>query len=232
MGSTRLPGKSMMPLAGEPLIFRLLERLKLCSQADAVVLAVPDTPDDDCLESVARDVDVVCVRGSESNLLERHIQAAAEVGAEIVVRIPGDNPVPAPSEIDRIIKHHAQQQQPNFATNICSVFGSGYPDGIGAEVIDTCLLEDASNRTPTTVQLEHVHRNFFDYESGDVVDSAWCPVSTIDCPVSIRSPDVRLDVNTDRDYELMSAMYEDLYPEDPHFTTEAILAWLRSRSRG
>ena len=41
MGSTRLPGKSMMDLAGAPLVGRILERIKRCQRINEIVLAIP-----------------------------------------------------------------------------------------------------------------------------------------------------------------------------------------------
>ena len=46
MGSARLPGKSMMDLAGEPLVGRILERVKRCTRLNDIVLAIPDTEED------------------------------------------------------------------------------------------------------------------------------------------------------------------------------------------
>ena len=43
MGSVRLPGKSMMDLAGEPLVGRILERVKRCTKIDQIILAIPNT---------------------------------------------------------------------------------------------------------------------------------------------------------------------------------------------
>ena len=50
MGSTRLPGKSMMDLAGAPLITRLLERAKKCNEINTIILATTCKPEDDVIE--------------------------------------------------------------------------------------------------------------------------------------------------------------------------------------
>ena len=56
MGSDRLPGKSMMPLAGKPLLYRILERVLRCQSIDQIVVAAPDTNENDILEKVAKNV--------------------------------------------------------------------------------------------------------------------------------------------------------------------------------
>ena len=94
MGSVRLPGKMTMPLAGEPLIVRLLERLRRCTSLDAVVCATTTLPDDDALASAVGDG---VFRGHPTDLVDRHYQCALHHAADIIVRIPGDNPCPEPS---------------------------------------------------------------------------------------------------------------------------------------
>ena len=71
MGSTRLPGKSIMDLAGETLIGRILERVKRCKSFNEIVLAIPDTKEDDILQNIGESHNVEVFRGSEDNLLER-----------------------------------------------------------------------------------------------------------------------------------------------------------------
>jgi len=64
MGSTRLPGKSLMDLAGQPLVGRVLERVKRCKSMDEIVLATPDTAIDDVLAQLAEVYGVSLFRGS------------------------------------------------------------------------------------------------------------------------------------------------------------------------
>ena len=66
MGSTRLPGKSMMFLAGTPLVGRVLERIKSAKKVDKLVLAIPDSSENDPLESLAKSYGVSVFRGSET----------------------------------------------------------------------------------------------------------------------------------------------------------------------
>ena len=105
MGSTRLPGKSLLPLAGEPLVGRLLERVKRAKLIDHIVLAVPDTPENYVLRDLGYKHGVYVYAGSENNLVDRYYFAAKNLDTNYVVRIPADNPTPEPDEIDRIITH-------------------------------------------------------------------------------------------------------------------------------
>ncbi|MBF0369428.1 MAG: NTP transferase domain-containing protein [Magnetococcales bacterium] len=224
MGSTRLPGKSMMPLAGEPLIGRLLERVKGCQEVDQIVLAIPDTPENEVLAGVGLEWGVAVYSGSEGDLVDRYYQAAQKFSADVVVRLPGDNPVPEPGEIDRIIAHHLRGRAA-FSTNITQLLGNGYPDGIGAEVFDFKSLEEVWRRQDDPLKREHLHLNFFDYATGQVVDSEQYPVATVSCPAGFSRPDLVLDVNTPAEYAYLKALYSALYPKNPQFHITDIIAW-------
>jgi spore coat polysaccharide biosynthesis protein SpsF len=225
MGSTRLPGKSMLPLAGTPLVSRILERVKRCRRIDDIVLAIPDTPGDRVLESLGREAGVQVFAGSENDLVERYYQAALRSRADIVGRLPADNATPEPAEIDRIADHHRALGRRGFSSNLSVIDDNGYPDGIGAEMFDFSLLAEARERHTDPVQREHVHRNFFDYAAPSAVDPAWCPISTIQCPMEFRRPDLVLDVNTQAQYEFMRELYDYLYPRNPRFHITDTIRW-------
>jgi spore coat polysaccharide biosynthesis protein SpsF len=225
MGSERLPGKSMMDLAGAPLVGRILERVKRCRRLDEIVLATADTPENQVLAQLGRDYGVTVFTGSENDLVERYYQAALATRADIVGRLPADNATPEPSEIDRIVDHHLSLGRPGFSSNLTVIGDSGYPDGIGAEMFDFSLLADARERHSDPRQREHVHLNFFDYTVQRPVDSAWCPISTVMCPPEFRRPDLVLDVNTQAQYEFMRQLYEYLYPRNPNFHITDIIRW-------
>jgi spore coat polysaccharide biosynthesis protein SpsF len=225
MGSTRLPGKSMMPLAGAPLVSRILERVKRCRRIDDIVLAIPDTPGDRVLEPLGREAGVQVFAGSENDLVERYYQAALRSRADIVGRLPADNATPEPAEIDRIADHHRALGRRGFSSNLSVIDDNGYPDGIGAEMFDFSLLAEARERHTDPVQREHVHRNFFDYAAPRAVDPAWCPISTVQCPKEFRRPDLVLDVNTQAQYEFMRELYDYLYPRNPRFHITDTIRW-------
>lgn len=225
MGSTRLPGKSMMDLAGAPLVGRILERVKRCKRFDEIVLATPDTTENQVLLQLGRDYGVTVFAGAENDLVDRYYQAALATNADIIGRLPADNATPEPSEIDRIVDHHLSLGRPGFSSNLTVIGDSGYPDGIGAEMFDFSLLSDARERHTDLRQREHVHLNFFDYTTQQPVDSAWCPVSTVICPAEFRRPDLVLDVNTQAQYDFMRELYEYLHPGNPDFHITDTIRW-------
>ena len=224
MGSTRLPGKSMMDLAGAPLVGRIIERVKRCKRVNEIVLATTQKPEDDVLEELARSYGVSAFRGSENDLVDRYYQAAKAFKADVVVRLPADNPCPEPSEIDRIIVYHLTGQS-DFSSNLAEVFGNGYPDGIGAEVFNFEILEEVWQTSSDPEKREHPHLDFFDYKSQQPADPDRYRVGTVQCPPEFRRPDLVLDVNTREEYEFMAELYEYLYPRNPEFHITDIIEW-------
>jgi spore coat polysaccharide biosynthesis protein SpsF len=225
MGSTRLPGKSLMPLAGKPLVYRVLERIIPSKNIDQIVLAIPDTKENQILSEIAHELGVSVFAGSEDDLVDRYYRAAEKFDARFVVRIPADNPTPQSSEIDKIIEHHLGLRTVGFSSNLAEVFGSRYPDGIGAEIFDFELLQESWKKESNSKKREHVHLNFFDYGTQIPVDFDWCPVSTVQCPEEFARPDVILDVNTLQQYRYMAQLYEDLYRKNARFSIQDIIAW-------
>ena len=225
MGSSRLPGKSMMDLAGAPLVGRILERVKRCTKLDDIVLAIPDNEEDRVLMDLGENYGIKVFAGSENDLVERYCKAAQWSKADVVGRLPADNATPEPAEIDRIVDHHLSLGRRGFSSNLSVIGDSEYPDGIGAEMFDFSLLEEAHARHNDPRRREHVHLNFYDYSTGKAVDEHWCPISTVKCPEGFRRPDLILDVNTQEQYEFMRKLYEYVYPRNPKFHITDTIQW-------
>ena len=228
MGSTRLPGKSMMPLCGKPLIIHVLERVGRCRSIDEVVLATSTNADNDVLATCVQEHGVSCFRGSENDLLERYYLAASKHEAEIVLRLPADNVCSEPQEFDRLVNYHLQSSN-DFSSNICNFKGNRYPDGIGVEAIDFRALKLAHYENHAHQNREHVATNFYDYINDQLPEKTQFRVGTIRCPEDIARPDIVLDVNTPEDYETMRNLYMDLYPADSQFSIHDIIGWFDSK---
>ena len=108
----------------------LLRELKDAKKVNKIVLAVPNTKEDKILLEIGKENQISVYQGSENNLLERYFKAAVMKSANFVVRLPADNAVPEPIEIDKIISHHLSLNRRGFSSNLSSFFNSGYPDGI------------------------------------------------------------------------------------------------------
>src|SRR5271168_3505243 len=106
MSSSRLPGKVLLPLAGEPMILRQIERVARAARIDRLVVATSENPSDDGLAAVVARSGVRVHRGPLRDVLARFIGALDAHGpAEHVVRLTGDCPLADPAVIDATIEH-------------------------------------------------------------------------------------------------------------------------------
>ena len=226
MSSTRLPGKSMMPLADKPLVYRMVERLKKCKKIDEIVIATSDQPEDQVLVELAKDLEVSYFQGSLLDVRDRYLKAAEKFKADFIMRIPADNPMPDANEIDKLVEFHLENNPAGFSSNLAQVDNSGYLDGVGAEIFSTKLLQDSVARSSSEIVKEHVHRNFFDYSTQTPVDASWCPVASPKAPQELQRPDIVLDVNTMEDYLKIKKIYDTLYFKKNNFTTVDVLNFL------
>ena len=226
ISSTRLPGKSMMPLADKPLVYRMVERLKKCKQVDEIVIATSDQPEDQVLVELANELGVSSFQGNLLDVRDRYLNAAEKSKADFIIRIPADNPMPDANEIDKLIEFHLKNNSQGFSSNLAQVNDSGYLDGIGAEIFSTKLLRESVARSNSDTVKEHVHRNFFDYSTQTPVDASWCPIASPKAPAELRRPDIILDVNTMDDYTKIKRIYDNLYPKNPNFTTVDVINFL------
>jgi spore coat polysaccharide biosynthesis protein SpsF len=226
MSSTRLPGKSIMPLADKPLVYRMVERLKKSKKIDEIVIATSDQPEDQVLVELAKELEVSFFQGDLLDVRDRYLKAAERFEADFILRIPADNPMPDWHEIDKLIDFHLEHNPSGFSSNLAQVNDSGYLDGIGAEIFSKRLLQESVARSSSDIVKEHVHRNFFDYSTQTPVDPSWCPIASPKAPVELRRPDIILDVNTMDDYTKIKRIYDNLYPKNPNFTTVDVINFL------
>ena len=231
MNSTRLNGKTLMDLAGKPLIFRIVERVKRCKEIDNIILALPDTDLDRKIGKINFDCNVNFFYGWENNLVSRYYNAAKKFNSKIIVRLPGDNCMPEPSEIDKLIVFYKKFSKPFFASNLSNILNNQYPDGIGAEVFGFNFLDDLNNKNLSRLLQEHIHLNFFDYKKNKPINKKWCDVRTIKCPKKFSRPEICLDVNTFKDYKFIKNIYETLYPKKTNFNIVDIINYLDEKNK-
>ncbi|ADZ71189.1 Polysaccharide biosynthesis protein/methyltransferase, putative [Polymorphum gilvum SL003B-26A1] len=224
MSSVRLPGKSMMPLAGAPLAARVVERASRATRPDVFILAIPDIDADDPLVEVARATGVELFRGPEADVLARFSMAAVAFELDYVVRIPADNPCPEPWVIDLTIDHHLRTGN-DLTTSYPDVLNTGFPDGIGCEVYRADALHEAARAYTAPRHREHPHTCFYDHAERYRIGSPTCPER-------VRRPDIVLDVNTAAEFDRISRLYDDLYPRNAAFGIDDVIEWWDTRAGG
>lgn len=231
VGSSRLPYKMIYNLCGREVIFRIIERLTRVKEIDELILAIPKTKNDQIFRKIKFPEKVKIFCGSENNLVERYYKAAKKHNIQTIVRIPGDNCMPEPREIERIVEFYKKKKKKCFVTNLSQIFNNGYPDGIGAEVFDVKFLKDIlRNKMISKQKLEHIHLNFVNYKKSYAVNPHWCEVYTIKCPKRISYPAIKLDINTLKDYKYIKKIYDSLYRKNKNFKINDIINFLKNNN--
>ncbi len=151
LGSTRLPGKSSMDIAGKPMLARVLERARAIPGVDEVLLATTEETQDRSLAAIASAEGVVSHFGSNRDVLDRVYQAARAAGAAVVVRITGDCPLLDPQVSGAVIRK--VDEGCDYASN---VHPPTFPDGLDTEAMTFEALACAWREARSPSDREHV----------------------------------------------------------------------------
>lgn len=207
VGSTRLPGKALLPIMGKPMLHYTVETLKLSPVVDRVVLAIPLNPADDPLVDFAREHAVDCFRGSEANVLERFYRASLQFKDTYYFRATGDNPI--------LDYRHPQRLLDHLIANRCDYTGeSGMPLGSAVEAFTFGALEKCFKEATSEADLEHV--TLFMKQSGRF------NVRYIDAPLECFYPQLRLTVDYPEDFQRVTRIIEHLYKDKIPLFAEVI----------
>lgn len=211
MGSTRLPGKVLLDLAGEPMLARVVSRVRRSRLVDEVLVATTTEKPDDALAALCAERGWLCFRGSESDVLDRYYQAARSRGAEVVVRITSDCPLIDPAIIDSAIEG-LKLQQADYCAN---VIRRTYPRGLDVEAFLFATLETAWREAHRPEWREHV-TPFILQNPGRF---ALTNLSSDE-----NHSDLRWTVDTPEDFDLVRRIYEHFARDD--FSWKEALALL------
>ena len=159
MSSRRLPGKALRPIAGRPMLARVVERCSAAKLASAVVVATSLRRDDDAVVGLARELGVPVFRGALDDVAGRALACAETGGHDHFVRISGDSPFIDPTVIDRAIALH-EREHPDLTSN---THPREYPPGMSVEVIRADALRCALANTLDAEDREHVTPYFYNH---------------------------------------------------------------------
>jgi spore coat polysaccharide biosynthesis protein SpsF len=152
LGSTRLPGKVLKPLAGQPMLARVVERTRRAKFLHETAVATTIATQDDPLAELCQSRGWPSTRGSESDLLDRYHAAALVHRADAVVRITSDCPLIDPGLIDRVVEAFFQGEF-DYASN--TMEPRTFPRGLDVEVIGFEALERAWREDTNPEWREH-----------------------------------------------------------------------------
>jgi len=193
MGSSRLPGKVLMPLGGSVVLDYVVSRCRLIRGADEVVVATSVLPQDDVIEEWCRRYETPYFRGSEEDVLSRYVECARAYGADRVMRVTADCPFVDYELAGDIIR--AMDAKP---ADLVLVRGE-LPRGLVAELFAMPALERIHRDGREPRHREHV--TYYAYEYPEQFQS-----TVIEAPEELRHPKLRITLDTEEDYRLCRAV--------------------------
>lgn len=212
MGSTRLPGKAMKKINGKTLIEWINYRLSFCKEVDQIVLSTADTPENDPLEALAKEIGIDYYRGSEADLISRLLETAKKFSADAIIRVTGDCPLVDSELLDKMIKIYREKApEVDYVTNVSP---PTFPDGMDLEIISTKVLEKLDKEIKHPLYRENLTATFLEnpdaYNIYNVSDNR-------------NIVGLRLTVDYQEDFDLVKIIFTKLHKDGQIFTMEDIL---------
>lgn len=156
MGSSRLPGKVLKDIGGQPMLFRVVVRARHAQTLGRVVVATTIDPSDDPLFNYCRQQGFAVVRGDPYDVLDRYYQAAVQFGGKTVVRLTADCPLIDPAEIDRTVRAFWSAGVDFVANRLPPPWKRTTPIGMDTEVVTMAALTRAWREAKAKYAREHV----------------------------------------------------------------------------
>jgi spore coat polysaccharide biosynthesis protein SpsF len=225
-GSSRLPGKVLLPLGGRPVLQRMLERVSGATQLDDVVVATTWLEADAPIRELAAALGYPCVAGHPTDLLARHVEAARVSEADAIAKIPSDCPLIDPAVIDEVVGFYRRNRARfDFVSNL---HPASWPDGNDVELMRRDVLETAAREATRAIDREHTTPFVWDqperFRIGNVLATSW--QGTIHDGRDLASTH-RLTLDYAEDHALLADVFEALHvPGARPFSVEAIVDYL------
>jgi spore coat polysaccharide biosynthesis protein SpsF len=214
MGSHRLPGKVLKPIAGRAMIARVLERVLAADRVDAVVVATTTLPEDDRLvASLGSLPNCAVYRGDADDVLARYFGCASEFDADIVVRVTADDPLKDPEIIDRAVSILVADEQLDYCSNTLE---PSFPEGLDIEVFRFPALSRAHAEATLPSEREHVTPYIWNRPDRFVI-------SNFRNDRDLK--DWRWTVDKQEDLDFMSAVFGH-FQDRPLVSFRDVIAWL------
>ena len=219
MTSTRLPGKVLKECMGKSMMELMIERVKQSETINDIVIATTINKADDPLEDLAHRLSVSIYRGSEHDVVQRVVDAHRSAGSEIVVQLTGDCPLIDPEVIDVLVRFYRMNQFDYVGNGVVR----SYPIGLDTQISSFTILEKSLELAQTESEHEHLYYTIYkrpeQFKLYHMVGSH-----------ELMWPELRLTLDTQEDFDLISFIFKALYPTNKAFKTIDILQYLKKNS--
>ena len=200
MGSSRLPGKVMRRIAGEPLLFWFLKRAMEVRCCSRVCVATGASVENDEIDFFVgrRFPEVHVTRGSEDDVLARYWKAVCETDADVVVRVTSDDPFFDPLLVARCVAVLKERGADAARTR-----RADFPVGLDVEVFKRETLRIAFEKATDALEREHVGPYVFQTHSADF-KIEWVGNDGVEWPRC------RLTVDYPEDFEFVEKVFSEV----------------------
>jgi len=162
MGSSRLPGKILADIAGQPMLGRVFIRTSRAASVSQILFATTTDSSDDPVVEYCDFSGIPFTRGSLYDVLDRYYQAAKEVKADIIVRITADCPVIEPELIDNVVNTLLEEEYDFVCNRLPPPWHRTYPIGLDVEACTFKVLEKAWKEAKEPQHREHAMPYFYE----------------------------------------------------------------------
>lgn len=208
MGSTRLPGKVLMPLGEADVLGYVVSRCRKIKHITQVIVATTTLDHDDEIEKWCVSNGVSCFRGSEENVLERYHECAKKYSSDYIIRVTSDCPF---LDFDLATKMIETMMESPSDILVCE---AGLPRGAAVEIISFSALDRVK-----ALGLESRHREHVTYYAYEHLQQ-FTHVS-FKIPPVLKYPHLRITLDTSEDYKLCQAVADYFIDRDVR-TTEVV----------
>lgn len=203
MASTRLPNKIMKEICGKKVLLHDYNRCNRVKNVDKIIIATSTNKENDAIESLCRENNIECFRGSENDVLDRYYECAEKYNPEYVVRVTSDCPLLEPKLIDFWLEN-AQKDKVEFVEEEKEIF-----TGFGVDMFSFEALKKMKERAVTDKQKEHVVGYYYDHK-----DEFFDKKYPLPNELNYMYRDYRITLDTPEDFELIKFLYEKFYEND------------------
>ena len=209
MSSKRLPGKVLLMINGEPMIYWQIKRILRSKLISKLIVAISEENSDDVLANYLDEIKQEYIRGSLDNVLDRFVKVEKIYKSEAIVRLTGDCPLVMPDLIDSLVDMFYKKQVDYLSNTINLTF----PDGLDIEVIKPGVLEKLTEHNLSNSEKEHVTLGIINREN---------LFSMSNYSNDKNLSHYRWTVDTIQDFEFVTKVFEHFKLNEENFTFEEL----------
>jgi len=209
MDSSRLPGKALEDIGGQPMIGRIIDRVGHSRSVDEILIATTTLSTDDALEAYAQSAGVRYYRGSSDDVLGRITNAARYANGEIILDLMGDNPLVHAELVDDVVAWYRENDY-DFVSSVTTEFPHApkdmpkFPIGLRVQAMSIDCLEKCEKIAHSDEHREHATKYIFDHPDKFRVgyypaDGKWA---------KLNRPDLTFAVNFRENLEMIRKIYQ------------------------